>query len=85
MCLYTIQTKTRIAKKDIKVYKLLDEEGRSVCRNFEYVIGVEYEAKIGIKYSQAFLSYDILANRGYLSHIRLLSKRWRNIAQRLIK
>lgn len=53
MCLYTIQTKIRIAKKDIPVYKVLetepDTEGLlSLYRYEEYKLGELKLASIGV-------------------------------------
>lgn len=54
MCLYTSQTKSLIAKKDITCYKVVypyeaDRQFRSEFRFFEYKIGRTYRLRMGVR------------------------------------
>lgn len=55
MCLYTKWKKPKKAKKDIIVYKILDENCISPYRGFAYNLGVKYDTNMK-SYKEMFIS-----------------------------
>lgn len=65
MCLYTIASIPHIARKEIIVYKQVDDNLKSPCYGFQYEIGKEYDLRKSLKFERTSYEFLYEINEGF--------------------